>query len=118
MGNFNDSLKYGETCYCNTFNNDTCKFRCGPVPRLFKYNRWHRNKSRKVLRYRHLINMSIPDVHPISYDNESLGYVSFYKLKFKKYFFNIDVMKDYDQHVGDFRTHETWKNTKKKKQWM
>ena len=118
MGNFNDTLKYGETCYCNTFSKDTCNFRCSPVPRLFKNNRWHRNKSGKVLRYKHFIDMSIPDVHPISYEDESLGEISFYKKKFKRYFFNVDVMLDYNHRVSDFCTHESWKNKKKRKQWM
>ena len=105
MGNFKISLNYGEKYYCNTFSDDFSKFRCLPVPRLFKNNRWHRNKSGNVLRYKHFIDMSIPDVHPISYEDESLGEISFYKKKFLKYFFNVDMIKDYNQLTEEHRTH-------------
>ena len=117
-------LKYGDVSNCGfrylgkfsrIANKLTYTFRCGPVP-YAPNGRWHR-KSRNVLKYKHFLIMSEKDIHPLSYDNESLGEVSFGKIKFKKCYRDID-WKDYDPKCGNYRTHMSWKKTKKKKQWM
>ena len=94
------------------------RYRYDPVPRTGR-SHWHRKGPNNYLRYKHFIDLSITDTHPLSYDNENMGDISFKKSKFKGYFWDVAFMKDYDQNVDDLRTHMSWKNNKsKKKQWM
>lgn len=93
------------------------RFRYDPVPGIGR-SHWHRKGPSKYLKYRHFIDLSTTDTHPLSYDNESLGDISFKKSKFKSDLWDVVCMKDYDQNVGDLRTHMSWKKKKKRKQWM
>lgn len=94
------------------------RFRYDPVPGIHKSS-WHRKKNSEHLRYKHFINLSITDTHPLSYDEDSFETISFSKSKFKMCYWNVDYMKDYDQNTNDYRKHMSWKNNKsKKKQWM
>ena len=101
-------LMYGEKEY---------RFRYDPVPGIGR-SHWHRKGPSKYLKYKHFIDLSIADIHPLSYDNESLGDISFKKGKFKGYFWDVAYMKDYDQNCDNYRSHMSWKKKKKRKQWM
>lgn len=111
-------IKYEDGTYTYLLaGNKEYRFRYDPVPGIGR-SHWHRKGPSKYLKYKHFIDLSITDTHPLSYDDESLGDVSFRKGKFKGYFWDVAYTKDYDQNVGDLRTHMSWKKKKKRKQWM
>ena len=121
---FHAVLKYGDLVYTNYYiwfrprsnkNKLVYHFRHGSIPHISN-GRWH-HKSNGVLRYKHLLLMSEKDTHPLSYDDESLGEVSFYKGKFKRRYTDIDWV-DFDPKFKNYRNHTSWKINKKKKQWM
>ena len=96
------------------------RYRYDPVPGVHK-SHWYRKKNSKHLRYKHFLNLSIDNTYPISYEDESKGDISFKKVKFKKCYWDVDHMKDYDQSSDDYRKHMSWKSNKckkKEKQWM
>lgn len=49
------------------------------------------------------------------YFKTHIQFNSYYKKKFLKYFFNVDMIKDYNQLTGEHRTHTSWKKSKKEK---
>lgn len=96
------------------------RYRYDPVPGVHK-SHWYRKKNSKHLRYKHFLNLSISNTYPISYEDESKDDISFKKVKFKKCYWDVVNMKDYDQSSDDYRKHMSWKSNKcrkKEKQWM
>lgn len=129
MGNFNVTLQYGDQCngypgkwiftelffFYKKRQTITYEFRRDPVPSIHKC-RYHRSSKG---RYKHLVmGCKVKIIYPMNYDtDEDIVFTD--RIHWcKSSWFNIGMIKDYDQHRDDYRTHMSWKSKKKRKQWM